>query len=141
MCVNLQGTLPCKDDIIRTRNLLLSAEDLRQPMNLNMQLMRSAGLSSDVGKAMAELLLVSHAFSPLFPVPPPPPPSIIPDESGPCEGGLMRRLYWKGFGVCGGRAIAESSSADIQSKTIQGQRSKSFPRLSQGHLSFVEVRA
>ncbi|KAK9861815.1 hypothetical protein WJX84_012136 [Apatococcus fuscideae] len=53
----LNGTLPCKDDIIRTRNLLLSAEDLRQPMNLNMQLMRSAGLSSDVGKAMAELLL------------------------------------------------------------------------------------
>ncbi|KAK9817422.1 hypothetical protein WJX74_010557 [Apatococcus lobatus] len=53
----LEGTLPSRDEIICTRNLLLSAEDLRQPMNLSLQLMKSSGLSSDVGQAMAELLL------------------------------------------------------------------------------------
>ena len=54
----VQGMLPAKDEVIRCRNMLLSAEDLRSPMNLNLQLMKSAGLSSDVGQAMAELLLV-----------------------------------------------------------------------------------
>lgn len=53
-----QGTLPSKEEIVRTRNLLLSAEDLRQPMNLSLQLMKSSGLASDVGEAISQLLLV-----------------------------------------------------------------------------------
>ncbi|KAK9822605.1 hypothetical protein WJX74_009466 [Apatococcus lobatus] len=52
----LEGSMPSILDIVQSRNLLLSGMDLRAPVNLDTQLRTSAGLSTDVAQAMAELL-------------------------------------------------------------------------------------
>lgn len=40
------------------RNAMVEAQDLRQPQDLDKQLMQESGLSKDVGLAMVELLQV-----------------------------------------------------------------------------------
>ena len=51
-----QGGQPSLEETIDVRNAMVEATDLRQPQNLDQQLMQ--GFSNDVGAAMVELLQV-----------------------------------------------------------------------------------
>ncbi|KAK9863469.1 hypothetical protein WJX84_000706 [Apatococcus fuscideae] len=52
----LEGRSPPLADVLRLRNSVLEADDLRVPIDLQDQLMFTAGLSKDVGLAMTEML-------------------------------------------------------------------------------------
>ncbi|KAK9831614.1 hypothetical protein WJX74_002581 [Apatococcus lobatus] len=51
-----EGELLPLDDVLHLRNIILEADDLRRPVNLQQQLLHKAGLSMDVGLAMTEML-------------------------------------------------------------------------------------
>ncbi len=71
--------MPSLEEALAVRNAMVSAQDLRQPQNLDTQLLQESGLSKDVGLAMVELLQVLILISFLYyfnsSPPPPPPPS------------------------------------------------------------------
>ena len=62
-CV-LQGHMPGLEEMLEVRNAMVGAQDLRQPLNLDKQLLQESGLSKDVGLAMVELLQVTCTLPP-----------------------------------------------------------------------------
>ncbi|KAK9825726.1 hypothetical protein WJX74_001516 [Apatococcus lobatus] len=52
----IEGAMPELQDIMDIRNAMIHAVDFRQPLNLGDQLLKGAGLSTDVGQAMMDLL-------------------------------------------------------------------------------------
>ncbi|KAK9837615.1 hypothetical protein WJX74_001448 [Apatococcus lobatus] len=52
----IQGHQPSLQEAVDVRNAMVEAHDLRQPQNLDKQLMQESGISKDVGLAMVELL-------------------------------------------------------------------------------------
>ena len=53
-----QGHVPNLEEVLHVRNAMVGAQDLRQPQNLDTQLLQESGLSQDVGLAMLNLLQV-----------------------------------------------------------------------------------
>ncbi|KAK9831722.1 hypothetical protein WJX74_007234 [Apatococcus lobatus] len=51
-----EGEMLPLEEVLQLRNAVLEADDLRRPVNLQHQLLHKAGLSTDVGLAMTEML-------------------------------------------------------------------------------------
>ena len=50
--------MPSLEELVQVRNAMMGAQDLRQPQNLDKQLLQESGVDQDVGLAMLNLLQV-----------------------------------------------------------------------------------